>query len=96
MEKHYYVVKEKSGQFRENEIHDGCTIEQNSQKTIKINRFTDLEPALEKLNKYQRIVKFYPSCGGTLYLVTEYFVEENYYDENGNIVSSKIVAYAKA
>lgn len=96
MEKHYYVVKEKSGQFREDEIHDGCTIAQNSQKTIKIDRFVDLEAAIATLDKFRRTVKFYPSCGGTLYLVTEYFIEENYYDENGNILSSKIVAYAKA
>ena len=95
MEKKYYVLKEKSGQFLENEIYEGCTIDQNSQRTIKIKRFTNLAEALAQLNEYQRVINFYPNCGGTLYHVTEYFVEANVYDENGNVLTSEVIAFAK-
>lgn len=68
------------------EIEPGCTLAQADQEPEVIKEFTDKEEALEALKDYQSEVVKYEGVCGSIYKVTEYYVEENEYDEDGEFV----------
>ena len=51
-----------------------------------IQTFSDLQPALKELEKYESYVEYY--AGGNRFYLTEYFVEEYEVDEDGEFIES--------
>lgn len=66
-----------------NQIADGCTLEQDNQFPRIMESFDNKADALEALKKYEG--KVYKVLGntGAYFEVTEYYVEKNEYDEDG-------------
>lgn len=73
--------------MNKHEIKRGCTLEQDNQEPEIIQPFADKEEALEELKKYKSEVIKLSGGAGTYYSVTEYYVEENEYDEDGEWIS---------
>lgn len=48
-----------------------------------IETFETLEKAREALKKYKTSIRTFKATLGTIFLVTEYYIEENVYDEDG-------------
>lgn len=69
------------------EIKEGCTLDQFDQELEIIKVFDDKEKALEELKAYSSSISKFSGGAGAYYLVTEYYVEENEYDEDGDRVS---------
>ena len=65
------------------EITEGCTLTQSDQEPEVIKSFESKEDALRELNKYQSEIQIHYGNAGKFYSVTEYYVEENEYDEDG-------------
>lgn len=65
------------------EIKEGCTLYQADQYPKIINSFDSKEEALEELKSYKTEIYELSLVVGTYYSVTEYYVEENEYDEAG-------------
>ena len=61
-------------------IKEGCTMDYQEPETIK--SFDTLEDAKEELKKYQTSIRELNN-GMTYFLIEEYMVEENEYDEDG-------------
>ena len=82
-----YEIKKNNGQFREeNEAVEGRTLQQRDQEPEVLEVFDTLEEAREALKKYKgsvehvrNVVPFYP--------VTEFYIEQNEYDENREWIS---------
>jgi hypothetical protein len=68
-------------------IHTGCTTEQQDQYPEVVEDFDGLEEAKEALKKYNSDIRKTSGNVGTLYEVTEYYIEENVYDEDGEWIS---------
>lgn len=66
-----------------NEIKTGCTLQQDNQEPEIIKSFDKKEDALKEQASYQS--EIYPF--GSYFSVTEYYVEENEYDEDGEWVA---------
>lgn len=62
-------------------IKEGCTLEQWEQFPIVIKTFASKQNALEELEKYKTEITKLSGGAGPYYLVEEYYVEENVYDE---------------
>ena len=69
------------------EIKEGCTLEQDNMMPEIIKSFDNKDEALKELKSYESDIKRLSGAAGTYYNVTEYYVEENEYDENGEWVS---------
>lgn len=69
------------------EIKEGCTLDQSNQEPKIIKSFDGKDEALEALKSYQSDIQKLSGGAGPYYSVTEYYVEENEYDENGDWVS---------
>ncbi len=69
------------------EIKDGCTLDQDNQEPEIIKSFDDKDKALNELKSYKSDIRKLSGGAGSYYLVTEYYVEENDYDEDGEWVS---------
>lgn len=68
------------------DIHTGCTFDQDNQSPETVERHPSKKDALEALKKYSSDIRKYSGNAGALYLVTEYAVQENVYDEDGDWV----------
>lgn len=79
----YLNVAEINYRDRKN-IKPFCTIDNDEDPTL-INSYDTEEEALEALRKYKSSVE-YRSAAVSYYLVKEYHVEENEYDEDGEFV----------
>ena len=78
------------------EICEGCTLDQRDMEPELIGSFEDKEEALAELRKYESDVRTFRTAVGTMYLVTEFYVEENIYDEDGDFVEGgDILDYSK-
>lgn len=65
-------------------IKEGITMtEDNNLESELIASFDSVEDAKEELEKYRSSISKFSSHGMTYYLVEEYYVEENVYDEDG-------------
>lgn len=69
------------------EIKAGCTLDQENQDPEIIKAFDDKEEALNELKQYKSEICKLSGGAGSYYLVTEYYVEENGYDEDCEWVS---------
>ena len=70
----------------------GCSIDLNgSQDPEKIEEFQTKEEALEALKKYSTSV----GEGSGFFLITEYYVSEIEYDEDGDFLNEDILKYSK-
>lgn len=69
------------------EIKEGCTLDQFDQDPEIIKAFDDKDKALNELELYKSDICKLSGGAGTYYAVTEYYVEENEYDEDGEWVS---------
>lgn len=69
------------------EIKQGCTLEQDNQVPEIIKSFDDKDEALNELKSYKSDIRKLSGILGTYYAVTEYYVEENEYDEDGEWAS---------
>lgn len=72
---------------KKKDIKKGCTLEQNDQNPQIIEPFEDKEQALKILKSYKSDICKMSGGAGSYYLVTEYYVEENEYDEDGEWIS---------
>lgn len=68
-------------------IKAGCTLCQNDQDPEIIEPYENKEEALDALKSYRTSIDEFNSTNGTYYTVTEYYVEENTYDEDGTWIN---------
>lgn len=88
-----YELKSATAEIRKwNQIKEGCTLDDSEPQLIK--SFDDKEEALEELKKYETSVRALSDAIGTYYLVEEYYVEENEYDEEGWISGGDVWAFS--
>ena len=66
------------------EIREGCTMEQADQEPEMMESFDSLEAAREALKKYQSEVEELRGGAGTFFGVTEYYIQNAEYDEDGD------------
>lgn len=78
------------------EIVEGCTTNYDGDIwPVVINSFDTKDEALEELKKYKSEAEYF-SAAVSYYDITEYYVEEIKYDENGEFVDSEgIWAFAE-
>lgn len=72
------------------EIRAGCTTRQDDQWPDVMKSFDNLEDALESLKGYTSSIFEQTASTGRYYTVTEYYVQENEYDEKGEWVGGDI------
>ena len=65
------------------EIMEGCTLNQDNQDPIIIKSFDNKDDALFELQNYTTDVRKLSGGAGSYYSITEYYIEENTYNENG-------------
>jgi len=68
-------------------IKPGCTLDNMNSDPEIIESFDTKEDAIEALKKYTTDISTFSSANGTVFDVTEYYVEGNEYDEEGNIIA---------
>ena len=64
------------------EIAEGCSLNQNDQDPEVIKSFEHKDDALLELQNYKTDIRELSGRAGKYYSVTEYYVEENTYDED--------------
>lgn len=72
-------------------IRVGCTLDQDNQDPEIIKSFDDKDDALNELKSYKSDIRKLSGGAGAYYAVTEYYVEENEYDEDGEWVNGGVV-----
>lgn len=68
-------------------IAEGCTLLQRDQEPEIIKTFVDIDEALIALKEYETDITKFGSSGGVFFKVTEYYIEENEYDDDGEWIS---------
>lgn len=68
-------------------IKPGCTLDNLNSDSEIIESFDTKEDAIEALKKYTTDISTFLSANGTVFDVTEYYVEGNEYDEEGHIIA---------
>ena len=68
-------------------IKPGCTLDNMNSDPEIIESFDTKEDAIEALKKYTTDISTFSSANGTVFDVTEYYVEGNEDDEEGNIIA---------
>lgn len=76
-------------------IAPGCTLDQGDCDPELIKSFDSKEEALEELKKYKSDIRELKGRLGTYYQVTEYYVEENTYDEDGFVEGGGIWEFSE-
>lgn len=90
----YDLIKSSTELRKEKDIKEGCTFGDEYPEVIK--QFDNREEALAALAKLHSSVMELSSHGMRYYDVTEYSVEENIYDEDGEFVEHEaIIEYSK-
>ena len=80
---------------RRDEIEMGITFQDYDGDEL-VEAFDTKHEALETFKKYESIVEEISGEDGTYYLITEFFVTEDRYDDNGEyIASDEIWAFSK-
>lgn len=80
-----YVLKKDSIEVKykdRKEIAPGVVLSSDNQEPETIKLFDNKEDALKELQKYKSSIAKH-TYNGTIYVVEEYYVEENTYDEDG-------------
>lgn len=70
-----------------NKIKLGCTLLSDNQFPEKLEEYIDLDSAKKELSKYVSSIEQEGTTTGTRYRVTEYYIEENAYNEDGEWIS---------
>lgn len=83
-----YELKRNSVEVKKEDVREGCAAvdDMNAQPTL-IKSFESKEEALEALEEHNTEIYSISAIAGTVYNVTEYYVEENEYDEDGEWIS---------
>ncbi len=83
-----FELKKNTVEVKENDLKEGCAAvdDMNADPEI-IKSFDSKEEALEELKKYKTEVHKFPSPIGSMYSVTEYYIQEVKYDEDGDWIS---------
>lgn len=68
------------------EIKEGITLTANEQYSKIVAILDTLDEAKVELQKYKSSIRELSGGAGKYYLVEEYYIEENSYDENGNLI----------
>ena len=90
-----YALVQNKGEFRQGDIHEGCTLELSGQKPKVLAEYDEKEKALEELESHKGSAEKLSTPIGTKYVVTEYYVEEKVWDETGKCVgSAKVLKFA--
>ena len=69
------------------EIHEGCTLEQMNMEPEILQSFDNKDEAITTLTQYQTSIVELNGGFGKYYSITEYYVEENEYNEDGEWTS---------
>lgn len=78
------------------EIYEGCTLDQQDQEPEILKSFDDKAEALKALESHDTEIQRLSGGSGTYYSVTEYYVQENEYDEDGSwIGGGDVWAFSK-
>ena len=67
-------------------ITEGCTLDQGDCDPELIKSFDNKDEALEELKNYKSDIRELKGNLGTYFEVTEYYIVENTYDEDGDFV----------
>lgn len=90
----YEIVKTSKELRSEMDISEGCTLEDEYPELVE--SFDSKRKALRALGKYRSSVEFFRSHGLPYWRVTEYHVDVNEYDEDGDLAESgDIVEYSR-
>lgn len=83
-----FELKKNTVEVKPNDLKEGCAAvdDMNADPEI-IKSFDNKEEALEELKKYKTEVHKFPSPIGSMYSVTEYYIQEVEYDEDGDWIS---------
>ena len=82
MKKYEIVMKRAEISWKNRKsVKEGCTMDCQEPEVIK--SFETLEEAKEEFKKYQTSIRELSNHGMTYFLIEEYMVEENEYDEDG-------------
>ena len=76
-----FEIIEKTAELKRKDLGEMCT--QNDEYPKVIFQFEDIDQAKEALKGYSSYIYSFSSPISTLYNVTEYYVVENEYDEDG-------------
>lgn len=88
MRKFEIVKNEAEYSFRNKDmIHTGCTFEEDFQNPETLEEYSTKEEAIEALEKYSSEIRKLSGGAGAFYHVTEYVVQENVYNEDGDWLS---------
>lgn len=82
-----YELKMNSVEVKKEDVREGCAVDDMNAQPTLIKSFESKEEALEELKKYNTEKDEFSTETGTLCNVTEYYVEENEYDEDGEWIS---------
>lgn len=76
-------------------IVEGCTLDQGDCDPELIRSFDNKEEALSELQNYKSDIRELKGNLGTYYQVTEYYVQENTYDEDGFVEGGDVWEFTK-
>lgn len=82
-----YELKMNSVEVKKEDVREGCAVDDMNAQPTLIKSFESKEEAMEELKKYNTEIDEFSTATGTLCNVTEYYVEENEYDEDGEWIS---------
>ena len=80
-----YNLYENSGEVTLEKVREGCTVDTVEYDPVLIKSFEVSSEALDELKKYSSSVREFREHGSNkrLFEVTEYYIEEDYYDLDG-------------
>ena len=82
-----YELKKNTVEIKKKDLAHGCAVDDLNADPKIIKSFDSKEDALKELKKYKTDVYEFSSPIGTMCDVTEYYVEENEYDEDNEWIS---------
>ena len=69
---------------RQKDIYKGCTLDQDNSFPEILKPYDNKDDAMKVLGSYETEIRRLNGGAGPYYQVTEYYVEENVYDEYGD------------
>lgn len=82
-----YELKKNSIEIKKADVAQGCAVNDMNAEPEVVKSFDNKDDALNELKNYSTEIRDFSSPVGTMCSVTEYFVEENEYDEDGEWIS---------
>lgn len=72
------------------DIKPGCTLDNMNSDPKIIESFDTKQAAIEALKKYNTDISTFSSANGTMFDITEYYIEENEYYEDGDMICNGV------